>query len=529
MSVVTYTFIVFLLCTIVLYYIVPKKIQWVILLLASLVFYGYAGIEYLFLVIATAVVVYLFSLRLQKSLDEQEELAKDADRRTARKIKAAEKAKRKKFLVWALVIVIGVLAAFKAFGFVLDNIKRFIPYDGLQSIPDWNLIAPLGISFYSFMMISYLVDLYNGRISAQKNFFRYLSYVLYFPHVTQGPIARYEEVGYQLWEEHSFNMDTIMRGVWLMLWGFVKKIVIADRIGAFTKEIFGHTFDYHGGIFLAVGIAYSIQIYCDFSGCMDIVRGTSECFGIVLGENFRRPYFSQTLPEFWRRWHLSLGAFFREYVFYPVSTSKLFLKLNVKIRDYLGNVIGKVFAASIPILCVWVLTGLWHGTKWNYIAWGLYHGVLICMSTLFEEPLAKLTKALRIKTDCISWEIFRMLRTFILCVIGRLIFMGQGIRSSIWMIRSMVFDHSKVYNIVDEFSLSGREWRVLIFGCLLLLAVSIAQEIMERRGSTGDVREWLAKQNIVFKWLVMAAGLAFIAICGVYGSGAGASFIYEQF
>lgn len=272
MSVVTYTFIVFLLCTIVLYYIVPKKIQWVILLLASLVFYGYAGIEYLFLVIATAVVVYLFSLRLQKSLDEQEELAKDADRRTARKIKAAEKAKRKKFLVWALVIVIGVLAVFKAFGFVLDNIKRFIPYDGLQSIPDWNLIAPLGISFYSFMMISYLVDLYNGRISAQKNFFRYLSYVLYFPHVTQGPIARYEEVGYQLWEEHSFNMDTIMRGVWLMLWGFVKKIVIADRIGAFTKEIFGHTFDYHGGIFLAVGIAYSIQIYCDFSGCMDIVR-----------------------------------------------------------------------------------------------------------------------------------------------------------------------------------------------------------------------------------------------------------------
>ena len=191
--------------------------------------------------------------------------------------------------------------------------------------------------------------------------------------------------------------------------------------------------------------------------------------------------------------------------------------------------IGKVFAASIPILCVWVLTGLWHGAKWNYIAWGLYHGVLICMSTLFEEPLAKLTKALRIKTDCISWEIFRMLRTFILCVIGRLIFMGQGIRSSIWMIRSMVFDHSRVYNIVDEFSLSGREWRVLIFGCLLLLAVSIAQEIMERRGSTGDVREWLAKQNIVFKWLVMAAGLAFIAICGVYGSGAGASFIYEQF
>ena len=153
---------------------------------------------------------------------------------------------------------------------------------------------------------------------------------------------------------------------------------------------------------------------------MDNMRGASECFGITLGENYRRPYFSQTLPEFWRRWHISLGAFFREYVFYPVSTSNLFLKMNVKVRKYLGNALGKVFAASIPIMCVWVLTGVWHGAKWNYIEWGVYHGVLICMSTLFEQPIARLTAKLKINTECISWSIFRMIRSFILSLIGRL-------------------------------------------------------------------------------------------------------------
>lgn len=529
MSVISYLFIAFLICTLIIYYIMPGKFQWIVLLGASLVFYGYAGIKYLLLVVTESAIVYLFSLRMQKSLDEQEILARDADRRTARKIKNTEKAKRKKYLVAALFIVITILVIFKALGFLIENIKRFVPIDRIQDIPELKLIAPLGMSFYTFMIISYLVDLYNGRISAQRNFFKYLTYVMYFPHVTQGPIARYEEVGHQLWEHHRFNLDVIMRGVWLIIWGAFKKMVIADRISVFTTGIFGDVFSYEGMIFWTVGIAYSIQIYCDFSGCMDIMRGASECFGIVLGENFRRPYFSQTLPEFWRRWHISLGAFFREYVFYPVSTSKLFLKLNVKIRDHIGNVVGKVFAASIPILCVWMLTGLWHGAVWNYIAWGLYHGILICMSTLFEQPLDRLTHRFKIRTECASWQIFRILRTFVLCVIGRLIFMGQGIGSSIWMIRSGFTDWGKVYDLVGDFTLAQGEWSVILISCIVLLAVSIAQEILERRETGEDIRGWLMRQNVWFRWLVMVVGISSIVICGVYGSGATKVFIYEQF
>ena len=362
MSVVSYIFIVFLAVTVLIYYIVPKKIQWWVLLAASVVFYAYSGIDDLLIVVGTAFLVYPLTMLMEKNLEEQDRLLLDADKRTARKIKTAQKKKRKKYLVLALLIVIGALIVFKVTGFAIENIKRFLPYEAIQRIPDWHFPAPLGVSFYSFMMISYLVDVYNGRIHAQKNFLKYLSYVLYFPHITQGPIARYELVAHQLWEKHKFDYDTVIKGTWLILWGALKKMVMADRISPFVTEVFKHSDQYEGMIFFLAAVMYSIQIYCDFSGCMDIVRGASECFGITLGENFRRPYFSQTLPEFWRRWHISLGAFFREYVFYPVSTSKILLKWNTKVRKYLGNTIGTGFASCVPILCVWILTGL-HGSK----------------------------------------------------------------------------------------------------------------------------------------------------------------------
>ena len=181
----------------------------------------------------------------------------------------------------ALLIVIGALIVFKVTGFAIENIKRFLPYEAIQRIPDWHFPAPLGVSFYSFMMISYLVDVYNGRIHAQKNFLKYLSYVLYFPHITQGPIARYELVAHQLWEKHKFDYDTVIKGTWLILWGALKKMVMADRISPFVTEVFKHSDQYEGMIFFLAAVMYSIQIYCDFSGCMDIVRDCRWRIGVL--------------------------------------------------------------------------------------------------------------------------------------------------------------------------------------------------------------------------------------------------------
>lgn len=528
MSVVSYTFLAFLAIVILFYYLVPKKLQWVVLLAASVCFYAFAGIQYLAVVLLTAVAVYFLALSMQKNLDEQTRRIDGLGRKEARVIKNEMKQKRKRVLQLALLVVIGVLFVFKASGFCIDNVNRLLGLMSLAEIPDWNLIAPLGISFYSFMMISYLVDIYNGKATAERNFFKYLTYVLYFPHVTQGPIAKFDQVAPQIFSAHRFSYDTVTQGSWLILWGYFKKLVIADRLSAFVTEVFGHSGDYKGTIFIFAGVMYSIQIYCDFSGCMDIVRGTSECFDIHLGENFERPYFSQTLPEFWRRWHMSLGAFFREYVFYPVSTSSVFLKLNTFARKYLGNDWGRNIASCLPILCVWFLTGFWHGANWNYICWGLFHGGLICLSTIFEQPLELLTQRLNIKRDCISWSIFRMLRTFALCVVGRIIFMGKGVRSAYHMLRSSVQDADVFYNI-EQIGLTHNEWLIVMVSCTVLLLVSVAQEIRVQSGNTETIRQWLARQNLWLRWLVLIGGILCIMVYGVYGSGVGATFIYEQF
>ena len=476
----------FLPCVFVLYFLVPMRWKNTVLLLASLFFYAWGEPKFVVFMLASIVQGYVLARLVEKY--------------------RADRGRAKLFLTLSLVFSLGLLGYCKYADFFLSG---FNALTGLH-IPLLRVALPIGISFYTFQILSYVVDVYRGDVKAQRNFIDLAAYVAMFPQLIAGPIVRYSDIASQL-EHRTHSLADVAAGARRFVLGLGKKVLLANVFYELITT-FKASDDRSVLFYWLYAAACVLNIYFDFSGYSDMAIGLGRIFGFRYLENFDYPYISASITEFWRRWHMSLGSWFRDYVYIPLGGNR------VSKTKWLRN-----------ILIVWLLTGLWHGAKWNYIAWGLYHGVLICMSTLFEEPLAKLTKALRIKTDCISWEIFRMLRTFILCVIGRLIFMGQGIRSSIWMIRSMVFDHSRVYNIVDEFSLSGREWRVLIFGCLLLLAVSIAQEIMERRGNTGDVREWLAKQNIVFKWLVMAAGLAFIAICGVYGSGAGASFIYEQF
>lgn len=529
MSVTSYIFFGFLALFVFIYYIVPKKVQWTVLLLASLVFYAWSGLDNLIIVVLTSIIVYFISGKMQKNLDEQEKMVEGLDRKAARGVKASMKEKRKKILVCGLVVVIGILGFLKYYNFAIDNINVALGWFNISKIRGLKLIVPLGISFYTFMMISYMMDLYNGKISAQKNFFKYLAYAIYFPHVTQGPIARYDEVSPQIYAQRKFDYDTVIKGLWLMLWGFFKKMVIADRLAEFVNIVFGPEYmNYKGLIFVFTGILYSFQIYCDFSGCMDIVRGASELFGIRLTENFERPYFSQTLPEFWRRWHISLGSFFREYVFFPVSTSKLFLNVNTKARNTFGNEWGRNLSSCIPILSVWLLTGLWHGDRGTFLMWGLFHGILISLSTIFEQPMDTLATKLKINRECDSFKLFCMLRTFFLCVIGRIIFMGQNVSASFYMLKSSIVDCTKLYNVF-KIGLVKREWLVVFAGLMVLLVVSIVQEYRKQHEIPETIRDWLAKQNIWFRWGVLLVGLTVVIVLGKYGLGVGTSFIYEKF
>ena len=534
MSFTTLHFFLFLAMGVLIYYLLPKKLQWVWLLVLSYLYYFTFSIKTSVFLIFTTVVTYTGGILLTRMNESSKAYLaankETLDRAAKKAYKEKVKKNKRRVVVAMLLLCFGLLGVVKYLNFVIENIDALVLAVGHgQYFEPVNIILPLGISFYTFQSISYIIDVYQGKYSAEKNLFKYALFVSFFPQLLQGPIGRFDRLAHQLYEGRSFSLKAAEFGLQRILWGCFKKMVLADRISPFVTEVFKHSDQYEGMIFFLAAVMYSIQIYCDFSGCMDIVRGTSECFGITLGENFRRPYFSQTLPEFWRRWHISLGAFFREYVFYPVSTSKILLKWNTKVRKYLGNAIGTGFASCVPILCVWILTGLWHGAKWNYIGWGFFHGILICLSTLFEQPVAKLTEKLNIRTNCISWNIFRMLRTFLLCVIGRIIFMGKGIRASFQMITSCIVDYRKIYDLVNDFSISQREWGVIFIGVLILLCVSIAQEIREQIGIKEDIRDWLLRQNLWLRWTVLIAGILCVLIFGVYGTGSQIVFIYEQF
>jgi len=532
MSIVSLSFLAFFFITVFLYYALPKKTQPIILLLASIIFYIFSGLDNFIIVIFTSIIAYKFAMLMQKNADKTKELTQGLDRKQAKPIKEMMKIKSKRYLCISITIIVSILAVLKYTNFAILNLNKLLNIWHLGRIRGLELIVPLGISFYTFMMISYLTDVYRGKIVAENNFLKYATYVLYFPHITQGPIARYNETAPQLFAQHNFNYDMFIKGLWLMLWGYIKKTIIADGIAVFTDVIFDGWDKYYGIIFLIAGIIYSIQIYCDFSGCMDIVRGASECFGVKLSENFERPYFSKSLPEFWRRWHITLGTFFKDYIFYPVSTSKLFLKMNKTVRKCCGAKVGRAIASSVPILSVWLLTGLWHGPSWNFICWGLFHGILITLSTAFEKPINTLSDKLNINRECFGFSVFRMIRTFFLCVIGRIIFIAPNLNASFTMIGSIFSLSFAMPSILD---FCDHNWHFLqlvttiTFFSLVLFGVSLAQEKIKKNGSNITIRDWLSNQKTWVRWTVLLIGLIAVFILGNYGAGAGKSFIYEQF
>ena len=288
-----------------------------VLLVANVIFYLAAGFDqFLVLLLATAVsyVVACKMGKLHEKLEKQKQ-EEGLDRKQIKRIKANNKKQRKRILIWGLVLNIGILIVFKYTNFLLKTGYSILDLFGIGHGDDlFKLIMPLGISFFTFQILSYLIDVYKGKVKAQKNFLKYLLYISFFPSVVQGPIPRYADLGTQLYEEHRFEYDNLRDGALLILWGFAKKLILAERLGTFVDQIYGNYTQYTGMLFFFVATAaFSIQIYADFSGCMDIATGTARLFGIRLAPNFLRPYFSKTMPEFWRRWHVTLGNWFKDY------------------------------------------------------------------------------------------------------------------------------------------------------------------------------------------------------------------------
>ena len=311
-----------------------------------------------------------------------------------------------------------------------------------------------------------------------------------------------------------------------MLWGYFKKMVIADRLALFVTPVFDGYMVQSGAHLLIAACFATVQLYCDFSGCMDIVGGFSQILGLKLEENFNHPFFSRSAAEFWRRWHITLGTWFKDYVYMPLAISPRLIKCSQRVRNKFGIRAGKAIMTIVPSLVVWILTGLWHSTGWNYIVWGLYWGILIIGSTVFAPEIRKLTSVLHINTETESWKIFQMVRTFFLFVIGRILTVPGNLANSMIIFKS-IFNSFQIGTIFDGSLYTqgmDRPDFILSIVCIFILwLVSIRQE-------KESIRESLLKVNIVFRWAIWYILLFSIVIFGIYGPGYDAtSFVYANF
>ncbi len=501
MSFTNEIFFPFLVAAFLLYYLLPLVVRPYILLLASILFYITWGPEKLPFVAAAALIAWGMGLWIGR----------------ARRIGKEKKIKKagKKQLILAEVLLLGLLIWAKAGSWILEAVKQ---KDAIS------VIVPLGVSYYTLTLLGYLFDVYYGKAQAEKNVLHVLSFALYFPAILQGPFSRFKDLSGKLREGHRFDFRKVCFGAQLMLYGYFKKMVIADRISTITGTLFnGTSFNNYGGAMLFVGLCLrSLELYCDFSGCMDIAGGISELFGIELAKNFNHPFFAKSAAEFWRRWHITLGTWFKDYVYMPLMVAPRVLKLSKKVRNLLGKEAGKAVMTIVPVYTVWILTGLWHGTGMNYVLWGVYWGTLIAFSTIFAAQIRNLNALLHINTKAPSWSVFQMVRTFLLFTIGRWITISNPIELLKHMVKDMrwgqLFDGT-LYNL----GLDRPNVILMALSLGLVWFISLKQE-------KGSVREEIASYNVVFRWAIYYAAILCIVIFGVYGLQYDASsFIYMRF
>ena len=526
MSYQSFGFIAFVAIALLIYYTIGKKRQLWVLALANLAFYVIAGIKYLPFILITMVATFLTGKKIGSIYEKADaEIAQCKESQQKKEIRLAAKANAKRFLLTSLFISIGLLAVCKYLNFAVTNINHLLSLVNLSEISAFKIILPLGISFYTFMAISYVLDIYWKRYKAEKNFLIYAVYLSYFPHVVQGPIDRFNEFKPQIESGVSLNFETLTFGAQLALWGFFKKLVIADTLGIFVDKVLSDWKNFDGIFIIFVFIVYSIQIYTDFSGCIDIVTGVSEMFGIKLRKNFNHPYFSKTMAEFWRRWHISLQEWFKDYIYYPVSASSMMKKNKKKLKAKGWKRFEELYVSCFPILVVWLITGIWHGASWKFVIWGIFHAILLISSKVFEPTSIKITHKLKLNTDNFLWKFYQMSRTFILCCVGRIFFRADNLNVAFSLIKKMLTRVSPacLLNRELDYGLGLSDIALMCVAVLILLVVDILQEKIK-------IRETLAKKNIAIRWIIVFAGLFAILLFGTYGPGYDAStFIYEQF
>lgn len=493
-------FLIFFPIVVLCYWIVPRKFRYIWLLVASYYFYMNWNAKYAFLIGASTIITWICGLGV------------DAARR-----RGGEKASyiQKTVVALGLISNLGILFFFKYAGFAFENINHILGWLHLTPINrSVDVILPVGISFYTFQALGYMIDVYRGDIEAERNPLRYALFVSFFPQLVAGPIERSGNLLKQLREvpeKKVTEWQQVMNGLLLMLYGLFMKMVIADRIAIMVDEVFDHAFMYGTVELVVAAVGFAIQIYCDFGSYSIIAVGAAQVMGFTLMENFNTPYFACSIKEFWRRWHISLSSWFRDYLYIPLG----------------GNRRGKL-RKNVNLMITFLVSGLWHGASWNYVVWGGIHGGYQVAGELLLPIRNKLKALLRINTECDSYKWGQILTTFLLTTFAWIFFRADSLKMAMIYIERM-FTEWNPWVIFDgslyELGLERPEMNVLFVAILALVLVDL---LRYHKGMRID--EYLQKQNLLFVWMVAIVMIVVIVVYGEYGLEASANqFIYFQF
>lgn len=508
MQLLSYSFILLWVLTFALYYLVPVKKQWYVLLVSSILFYLFALRAFPLNLLLTGVTTYYCGIYLKDSLARQkEETAACQSKDEKRALKEQFEKKRKRIQVLYFIFNLGLLVLYK------------------YAFPD-KVIMPLGVSFYTLVAIGYIIDAGRENCEVETNFLKLLLFLFYFPAITQGPFNRYANMKEQFEKAHRMDYEQMVRGIQRFVWGAFKKLVIADRIGIFVDRVYGGDITQTAGSILVCATAlYMLQLYADFSGYIDMAMGVSETFGIKLTENFKRPFFSKSVAEFWRRWHITLGAWFKDFVMFSFVMSKTGRKLGKTCKKKWTNY-GKYVVPIIGTLFVWFLTGAWHGRTVNYLLWGIYYGIIMSISLVLEPQYEKWKHKLHIGIGK-GYAFFCMVRTWLIVFVADVLIRSNSLAQA-WSVFTSFFTRLNpellLSRTVTSYGLSKYEFLILAVALLIWLAVSIGEE----RGQ--DIRTFLATRPVVVRLVCYYGIVILLLVTGIYGGNYDTTaFMYQSF
>ncbi|MCM1386119.1 MAG: hypothetical protein NC231_02230 [Bacillus sp. (in: Bacteria)] len=509
MGITSFYFLCFFAGILIIYYSIPKRWQWAFLLLCSIAYYLLTDNGVLILYPLVSVGVSYFGIRIMTKTEDEK--------------------RKKKALAITLMINLGILFILKYINFGIYTVNGIAGFFGASEsvLHRFHFPVPLGVSFYTFSLLGYVIDAYYGIAKPQPNPAKLALYGMYFPVMISGPILQYRECGEQFFTAHTFDYHKVTRGMQRMLWGLFKKLVIAERLRQLVDTVYGQYQEYPGAYIWVATICYAFQLYTDFSGCMDIVLGMSESLGLTLPENFKTPFFAKSVAEYWRRWHITLGVWMKEYVFYPLLRSRFFTGLNKSWKQKFGKKRGKQYATFAGMFVLWFTVGVWHGGEWKYvIGSGLLHWFYIVMEELLEPPCARLMERAHINAKGKVIGGVRMVRTFLLVCIGDLFFRADSVGDALAMLKGAVtaWNPDILWNgALTQLGLDAVELVIAVVSLLVLLMVSCLQQ-------SGSVRDKIAEKKLPVRWFIWYALLFAVILFGCYGPEySAAEFIYQGF